>query len=140
MGRRRAPCYAGAVPHLLRIQVLASDIDELGHASNLTYLRWVLQAAVSHSTAVGLGTQSFRDRGQAFVVHRHELDYVMIQISGDRMAADFEPDSGGPWGGAGRVEGEIAPGNVLWGDRGGIETAINVGERPFYEIVVELKD
>jgi hypothetical protein len=78
--------------------------------------------------------------GERSALHRHELDYVMIQISGDRMAADFEPDSGGPWGALGRVEGDIAPGNVIWADRGGIETAVNIGDEPFYEIVVELKD
>ena len=78
--------------------------------------------------------------GERSALHRHDNDYVMIQISGDKMAADFEPDSGGPWGGAGRVEGDVSPGNVLWADRGGIETAVNIGAQAFYEIVVELKD
>src|SRR6478672_2463461 len=67
--------------------------------------------------------------GQKSALHRHENDYIMIQISGDKMAADFEPDSGGPWGGqAHRVEGAIAPGNVIYAERGGIETAVNVGD------------
>jgi hypothetical protein len=79
--------------------------------------------------------------GERSALHKHDNDYVMIQIAGDRMAADFEPDSAGPWGDlGGHVEGDIAPGNVLFGDRGGIETAINVGQETFYEIVVELKD
>jgi hypothetical protein len=29
---------------------------------------------------------------------------------------------------------------VIYADRGGIETAVNTGNEPFYEIVVELKD
>lgn len=78
--------------------------------------------------------------GERGDLHEHRNDYLMIQISGDRMAAEFEPDSGGPWGGAGIVEGDISPGNVLWAERGGIETAINVGQEPFHEIIVELKD
>ena len=78
--------------------------------------------------------------GERSALHRHENDYVMIQIAGDKMAADFEPDSGGPWGGLGRVEGDIVPGNFIWADRGGIETAVNIGDQPFYEIVVELMD
>ncbi|HEY8216432.1 MAG TPA: hypothetical protein VIH82_04800 [Acidimicrobiia bacterium] len=78
--------------------------------------------------------------GEKSDLHHHQNDYVMIQIAGDKMAADFEPDSGGPWGAAGRVEGDIAPGNVIYAERGGIETAINVGDEEFYEIVVELKD
>jgi hypothetical protein len=78
--------------------------------------------------------------GEKSALHRHENDYVMIQIAGDKMAADFEPDSGGPWGALGHVEGDISPGNVLWADRGGIETAVNNGNRAFVEIVVELKE
>jgi len=78
--------------------------------------------------------------GERSALHRHERDYIMIQVSGDKVAADFEPDSGGPWGPFGHVEGDVAPGNVLWAERGGIETAVNIGQRPFYEIVVELKD
>jgi beta-alanine degradation protein BauB len=78
--------------------------------------------------------------GERSALHRHEHDYLMIQVAGDRMAADFEPDSGGPWGGTGRVEGDISPGNVIYAERGGVETAVNVGNEPFHEIVVELKD
>jgi hypothetical protein len=78
--------------------------------------------------------------GERSALHRHENDYVMIQIAGDRMAADFEPDSGGPWGSLGHVEGDISPGNVLWADRGGVETAVNIGDKEFQEIVVELKE
>lgn len=80
--------------------------------------------------------------GEASPVHEHSYDYAMIQIAGDKMAADFEPDSKDPWGGAqvGRVEGEVANGNVLFAEKGGKEKAVNIGEKPFYEIIVELKD
>lgn len=78
--------------------------------------------------------------GQETEVHEHKLDYAMIQISGDRMAAKFDPASGGPWGGLDQVEGDVSNGNVIWAERGGIERAINVGDQPFYEIIVELKD
>ena len=76
--------------------------------------------------------------GEESAVHRHELDYVMVQVDGDRMAGVSEPDSEGPY--PGYIEGEVAPGNVLSAKRGGIETARNVGKRAFYEIIVELKD
>ena len=39
--------------------------------------------------------------GERSKLHRHDSDYIMVQIAGDKMAADFEPDSGGPWGTAG---------------------------------------
>jgi hypothetical protein len=80
------------------------------------------------------------DPGEVSDVHKHDLDYVMIQISGDKMAAKMEPDSGGPWGHLDEVGGDVFPGNVIYAERGGIERAINNGEQTFYEIVVELKD
>jgi hypothetical protein len=77
--------------------------------------------------------------GEKSDLHRHDNDYIMIQISGDKMAAEFEPDSGGEWAGQNYVEGDISPGNVLFAKAGGVETAVNVGKEAFYEIVVELK-
>jgi beta-alanine degradation protein BauB len=76
--------------------------------------------------------------GEESAVHRHELDYVMVQVDGDRMAGVSEPDSEGPY--PGYIEGDVAPGNVLSAKRGGVEVARNVGQKPFYEIIVELKD
>ena len=76
--------------------------------------------------------------GEESPIHCHELDYLMIQIEGDRMAGVPEPDSAGPY--PEYVEGDIAPGNVLYSTRGGVETARNVGKDRFYEIIVELKD
>lgn len=80
--------------------------------------------------------------GEKEQVHRHERDYVMIQIEGDRMAADFEPGCQGTWAAmAGqRLEGDVANGNVLFAEKGGVEAAVNIGQKPFYEIIVELKD
>jgi hypothetical protein len=39
-----------------------------------------------------------------------------------------------------RVEGDVSNGNVLFADKGGIEAAVNIGKKEFYEIIVELKD
>ncbi len=82
--------------------------------------------------------------GQRSALHRHELDYVMIQLSGDRVRAEFEPDSADAFGGSslpgGVLEAPVTPGLVVWGSRGGIETAVNPGQETFREIVVELKD
>ncbi len=77
--------------------------------------------------------------GEKSDLHKHENDYIMIQIAGDKMAAHFEADSGGEWVGLDYVEGDIAPGNVIFAKAGGIETAHNIGNQEFYEIVVELK-
>ena len=37
-------------------------------------------------------------------------------------------------------KGDVANGNVLFAEKGGIEAAVNVGNETFYEIIVELKD
>jgi hypothetical protein len=75
-------------------------------------------------------------------VHRHERDYVMVQITGDRVGADLEPDSGGSYASyAGRrIEGDVVPGNVIYAEKGGIEAAVNLGTQEFFEIIIELKD
>ena len=78
--------------------------------------------------------------GQIEALHEHKHDYVMIQIDGDRVAGEFEPDSGGPWGGETHVEGDVANGLVIFAEKGGRERAHNIGQVPFYEIIVELKD
>ena len=35
-------------PFELAVQVHASDIDELGHVNNVTYLRWIQEVAIAH--------------------------------------------------------------------------------------------
>ena len=71
-------------------------------------------------------------------MHRHELDYVMVQVDGDRMAGVSEPDSEGPY--PGHIEGELPVATCSRPSGAAIETARNVGKKPFYEIIVELKD
>lgn len=67
----------------------------------------------------------------------HDLDYVLVQLEGDRIAADFEPDTAGAH--QGHVEGTVEPGKTRFIARGGIETAVNVGTRRYREILIELK-
>jgi len=76
--------------------------------------------------------------GQDSEVHRHDLDYVLVQIDGDRIAGVPEPDSEGEYNEY--IEADVAPGNFVYVGRGGIETARNVGNRQYYEILIELKD
>ena len=53
-----------------------ADIDELGHVSNLVYLRWVLDVAMAHSRSLGWDHAQYRELGAVFVVRRHEIDYL----------------------------------------------------------------
>lgn len=76
--------------------------------------------------------------GERSAVHQHELDHVLVQISGDRIAAEPEPDTQGPY--KDDIEADLVPGAAIFVERGGIETAVNVGTTPYLEVIVELKD
>ena len=76
------------MPFLLRVRAEPADIDGLGHVSNLVYLRWVLEAALAHSTAKGLDEAAYKARGQGWVVRRHEIDYLRAAFAGDVLVVE----------------------------------------------------
>ncbi|HEY8122895.1 MAG TPA: hypothetical protein VII78_16350 [Myxococcota bacterium] len=76
--------------------------------------------------------------GEIGPAHRHELDHILVQISGDRMAVVPEPDTQGQY--TEYLEADVAPGQCFYVTRGGVESAKNVGAREYHEILIELKD
>jgi acyl-CoA thioester hydrolase len=76
------------MPFLYAVTVAPADIDHLGHANNLVYLRWVQEAARAHSSACGLTREAYLARGEAFVVRRHEIDYLKPAFAGDRIVVE----------------------------------------------------
>ena len=81
------------MPFVHEVEVLGSDIDNLGHASNLVYLRWVQDAALAHSTALGFSEQAYIARGEAWVVRRHEIEYLRAAVEGDRLRIETRVES-----------------------------------------------
>jgi acyl-CoA thioester hydrolase len=79
------------------ITPVIADIDDLGHVSNLVYLRWVLEAATAHSTSRGWDLDRYRKLGNVWVVRRHELDYLGQVTLGQSIVAETWVDS---WKGA----------------------------------------
>ena len=75
--------------------------------------------------------------GERSAVHQHDLDHLLIQIRGDRIAVEPEPNAEGPH--REYMEADVIPGMVAHVPKGGIETAVNVGAEPYYEVIVELK-
>jgi acyl-CoA thioester hydrolase len=71
----------------LEVSVGDHDIDMLGHASNIAFVRWIQDAAVAHSAAVGLDVEGYRKLGAVFVVVRHEIDYLRPALRGDALEA-----------------------------------------------------
>lgn len=75
--------------------------------------------------------------GEESPIHRHDLDHLLIQVRGDRIAVIPEPDSEGPF--TEEMAADVVPGAVVHVRRGGIERARNVGNQPYLEMIVELK-
>ncbi|MFN2267625.1 MAG: acyl-CoA thioesterase [Desulfonatronovibrio sp.] len=68
----------------IKIRVLPSDIDELGHVNNIVYLRWVQDAAVAHWQ----NTASLEDQKNImWVVLRHEIDYKAPAMEDEEIIA-----------------------------------------------------
>ncbi|MBK7586492.1 MAG: acyl-CoA thioesterase [Myxococcales bacterium] len=67
--------------------VPASDIDDLGHAGNVSWVRWLQDAATAHSHAVGLGLDEYRQLGVVWVVRRHEVDYFGAAFIDEALTA-----------------------------------------------------
>jgi acyl-CoA thioester hydrolase len=71
----------------LDLVVADGDIDMLGHASNIAFVRWIQDVALAHSAAVGLGFEAYQRIGAVFVVVRHEIDYMRPALRGDALQA-----------------------------------------------------
>jgi acyl-CoA thioester hydrolase len=69
------------------LTVHADDVDVLGHASNIAFIRWIQEVAIAHSAAVGFDLDAYLRLGAAFVVARHEVDYLRPALLGDRVEA-----------------------------------------------------
>ena len=67
----------------LAISVDAADIDQLGHVNNVTYVRWVQDAAVAHWKAIAPAADQAR---VLFIVVRHEIDYLKPAFAGDGIS------------------------------------------------------
>ena len=76
--------------------------------------------------------------GETGNLHRHDLDYVLVQVEGDRMAVVPDASTRGEYDEY--LEADVIPGQFFWIPKGGVERARNVGERAYHEILVELKD
>ncbi|HTN01106.1 acyl-CoA thioesterase [Planctellipticum variicoloris] len=69
----------------LRHRVRADEADELGHVSNLVYLKWMQSAAFGHSAARGWGMDEYRAINAGWVVRSHEIEYLRPAFPGDEV-------------------------------------------------------
>jgi predicted metal-dependent enzyme (double-stranded beta helix superfamily) len=76
--------------------------------------------------------------GEDSAIHEHTMDYILVVIDGDRIAGVPEPDSAGFYNEY--LEADVQPGDYFFIEKGGIETARNIGKKRYREIAIELKD
>lgn len=56
-------------------QVAPRDVDLLGHVNNVVWVRFVVELAEAHASALGLGFQATRELGGIWIVRRHDVLY-----------------------------------------------------------------
>jgi acyl-CoA thioester hydrolase len=76
---------AGAYSHPIR--VAPADIDELGHANNVVWVRWINEAAIAHSRSVGLDRATYLTLQVIWVVRRHDVEYLAPALEGEELEA-----------------------------------------------------
>ncbi len=84
---RRSEFEPSAHAYVHRLEVAPTDIDDLGHANNVVWVRWVNEAARAHAEAVGLGPAGLRPLGVLWVVRRHEIEYLLPAHGGEALDA-----------------------------------------------------
>jgi hypothetical protein len=63
--------------------------------------------------------------GERSAVHHHDVDHILVQVAGDRIAVAPEPDSQGPF--RDYLAADVIPGAAVYVTAGGVETAVNIG-------------
>lgn len=65
--------------------VVERDLDDLGHANNISYLHWMQSAALAHSAAQGWPVEAYQTLGQGWVVRSHHIEYLASALLGDEI-------------------------------------------------------
>ena len=69
----------------------ADDVDGQGHVNNAAYVRWMDLAATAHSASLGYTLERYQQMGTAFMVRRHEVDYLAQAFEGQRIVVATWP-------------------------------------------------
>jgi acyl-CoA thioester hydrolase len=68
-----------------RYTVSPNDIDGMGHANNVSYVRWMQDAAVAHSQERGWNSARYREIDAAWVARTHFIEYLQPTFDGDEI-------------------------------------------------------
>lgn len=75
------------MPAIFKYELTISDdaIDGQGHVNNLEYVRWMQEAAVSHSAAQGWPSSRYCETGGSWVVRSHKIEYLQALFAGEQV-------------------------------------------------------
>jgi acyl-CoA thioester hydrolase len=62
----------------------ADSIDGNGHVNNVSYVRWMQEAAIRHFEALG-GTPLMLEAGATWVVRSHKIEYLSPAFAGEEV-------------------------------------------------------
>ena len=63
--------------------VSRDEIDELNHAGNYHYIKWMQHAAIAHSSANGWSPGKYDELGAGWMVRSHKIVYLKQAFEGD---------------------------------------------------------
>lgn len=72
-------------PFVRTVEVLPEHIDALDHTNNTVYVKWCMDTAWAHTTALGLGADAYRALDRAMALTRAEYDYLRATREGERL-------------------------------------------------------
>jgi len=73
------------VPHVHRVTARDADIDGYGHVNNAVYVRWLDEAAWSHSSALGVPPETCLATRCGMAVWRTQLNYLAPAFAGEEV-------------------------------------------------------
>jgi acyl-CoA thioester hydrolase len=62
-----------------------ADTDAFGHVNNVVWVQMVVELADAHSKELGFDHDAYRRIGGVWIVRRHELDYHLPALPGERI-------------------------------------------------------
>ena len=72
-------------PFTMDITVQETDVDRLGHANNVVYVRWLENVSWAHIESVGMTWELQLEEGRAMAITRTEIDYLGAAHSGEQL-------------------------------------------------------
>lgn len=72
-------------PFTMNLTVHETDVDRLGHANNVVYVRWLEDISWAHIEHVGMTWEVQLEAGRAMAITRTEIDYLGSANAGEEL-------------------------------------------------------